>query len=121
MSITITTLTTIPTPDLNSPAWSLYLNSQSFNLTTLGGSKITLSLSDIDNFIYRKLAQQAIQTFIIAISALLIIILLFFTTTQKARRRIFIFNFLSLLFVCIRSIFDVINNCSQAGYGVGEN
>lgn len=59
--------------------------------------------------------------FILGFSVLLIIVLLLLTTAQKAQCVIFIFNFLSLLRICIRSIFNVAGDCTRAAYGIGEN
>jgi pheromone alpha factor receptor len=115
------TATSITTPNPTSAAWSNYLDSQSFNLTGLDGSPVTLSLADIDAFIHYLTAAIAVQGFIIGVSSLLIIILMLLTPTQKARRLIFIFNFLSLVLLCTRAILYVSNLCSQAGNGIGEN
>ena len=115
------TATSIPTPNPTSAAWSIYLDSQSFNLTGIDGSTVTLSLAEINGFTHFLLAEQAVQGFIIGVSSLLIIILLLLTTAKKARRLIFILNFLSLVFLCIRSILNVSNFSSQAMNGIGEN
>ena len=116
----MSTPTTIPTPNPTSAAWSIYIDSQPFNLTALDGSTVTISLSEVNAFIYYILAEQSVQGFIIGISSLLIIVLLLLTTAKKARRLIFIFNFLSVFFLCFRSIFNVANDCTALGYGIGE-
>ena len=116
----MSTSVTIPTPNPTSVAWNVYLDAQSFNLTALDNSTATFSLSDVNAIIYYYLAQTAVQGFIIGFSALLIIVLILLTPAKKARRLIFIFNFLSLLFICIRSILNVGGTCSQVTYGVGE-
>jgi pheromone alpha factor receptor len=110
----------IPTPDPNSPEWSIYLDSQPFNLTALDGSQTTLTLSMINSFATYNQRTVAIQGFALGFSSLLIIVLLLLTTAKKAKRAIFIFNFLSLLFLSIRSIFNLAIACTDLYHGIGE-
>jgi hypothetical protein len=84
----------------------------------LDGSQTTLTLSIRSS---SSSYGQSVQGFVLDFSSLLIIVLLLLTTAQKARRTIFIFNFLSLLFLCIQSIFNLCFICLQSFYGIGGN
>ena len=117
----LSSTTTIPKPDPTSADWSLYVDTQSFNLTGLDGAPTTLSLSTVNNFIYWLITQDAMYGFTIGFTGMLMIVLLIITTPQKARRPIFILNFLSLFFLCLREIFWLATGCLEIGYGVGEN
>src|SRR5437762_10909355 len=113
--------TTIPSPDPSSADWNLYVDNQSFNVTGLDGTPTTLALPDVNNFIYWLISQDAMFGFTIGFTGMLMIVLLMLTTSQKARRPIFIFNFLSLFFLCLREIFWLATGCLQIGYGISEN
>lgn len=112
--------TTIPTPNPTSADWSLYVDTQNFNVTGLDGNPMTLSLAAVNNFIYWLITQDAMYGFTIGATGILMIVLLILTTSQKARRPIFIFNFLSLLLLCLRETFWLATGCLEVGYGVGE-
>ena len=91
-------------PNPTSIPWNIYLDNQSFNLTGLDGTPITVSLTDINTVIIDEFKQDGVVGFIVGFTAMLMIILLLLTNREKARRPIFILNFLALFFLCFRSI-----------------
>lgn len=111
----------IPTPDPNSPAWNLYVDSQTFNLTALDGTQFQTSLVAVNQVTYSLLSQVAFFSFTVGFNGMMIIVLLLLTNRKKALRPIFIFNFVCLVLNCARNIIYISMFCSQYGYGVGEN
>jgi pheromone alpha factor receptor len=115
------TVVAIPTPNPTSAEWSLYVDSQTFNLTFIDGTQVPLSLTDINQFIYIMLSSMAAYGFEIGFTGMLMFVLVILTTGQKARRPIFILNFIALFLSCVRAILQVAARCTQYIYGVGEN
>jgi pheromone alpha factor receptor len=111
----------VPTPDPNSAAWNLYIDSQSFNLTGPDGTPVQVSLVDVNRTIYVFLSELAYFGFGVGFNGMLIIVLLILSDRKKARRPIFILNFVCLALNTIRYILDISIVCSQYVYGVGEN
>lgn len=112
--------TTTPTPDPLSPAWNIYLDNQSFNLTSLDGTPITLSLTEVNDAMYWIIAQTAGYAFTIGFSGMLLIVLGLLTTREKAKRPIFILNVLSLIIILFRSIVATVIECANYQHGIGE-
>ena len=111
----------VPTPDPNSAAWNLYIDSQSFNLTGLDGTQVQLSLVDVNQTTYSLLTQVAMFSFTLGFNGMLLIVLLILIDRKKARQPIFILNFVCLVLNTSRSIIVISIDCSQYVYGIGEN
>jgi pheromone alpha factor receptor len=110
----------IPSPDPNSPAWNLYIDTQPFNLTGLDGSQVTFTLSDVNANTYFVAAQTAITGFSVGFTGMLMIVLLILTDAKKCRRPIFIVNFINLFLLCLRSVLVLAASLKQEWYGFGE-
>jgi pheromone alpha factor receptor len=108
----------IPSPDPNSPEWSLYLDNQTFNVTGLDGSPTTLTFSGINAETYLVGVEAACAGFAIGFASMLFIVLLLLAQS-KVRKPIFCLNLASLLLVTIREIL-VISILCQPTVGVGE-
>jgi len=110
-----------PSVDPNSAAWNLYVDSQSFNLTSLDGTVTTLSLTDVNSNIYFLVTQTGLWGFTTGVTGATIVVLCILTTREKARRPIFVLNFINLIIMCLLGIFKLALYCSQFAYGIGEN
>lgn len=113
--------TPIPTPNPLSPAWNTYIDGQSFNVTGLDGSPVTLDFPDINGFIYGNIANAAVLAFNIGFSGMLMIVLLVLSNAKKARQPIFVLNFITLVVFCVRSIISLDLDCDVAWYGVPQS
>lgn len=113
-------VSTIPTPNPTSSAWSVYIDNQGFNLTSLNGNETTISLSVIDSWTKVLIAQTALYGVSCGATGLLMIVLLVYTDKKKTRQPLFIVNFLSLLVQCSRNIITIAENCNAQWYGVGQ-
>jgi len=110
----------IPSPDPNSVAWNIYIDTQ--NVTFIGpdGTPQNVSLSDINDNVYYMLTSIASYAFAIGVTGVLMIVLLMQADRKKARRPIFILNFAALFFVCLKAIVDVAGWCCRWLYGIAE-
>src|SRR5579871_6671008 len=108
----------IPTPDPNSAAWSLYLQSQKFNLTGLTGRPVTLSLSDIDNYIFENIKQTVTWAFSLGFASMLFLIIIPLTQGKQRRQPIYILNLISLFVIAFRSIL-AIKTLIGSYFGIG--
>jgi len=113
------TTTAIPSPDPNSSDWSIYLDNQSFNVTSFDGTPTTLAFPEINAFIYAVAAETAWAAFALGFGSMLFIVLLLVTPAAKVRKPIFLLNSLSLFLVAFRSICVVVYLCGSYD-GVGE-
>jgi pheromone alpha factor receptor len=112
---------TVPTaPDPNSAAWNLYIDSQSFNLTSLNGTQLQISLVDVNQVTYSLLTQVVMFSFTLGFNGMLLIVLLILIDRKKARQPIYLLNFVCLLLNTTRSIVVISVCCSQYIYGIGE-
>jgi len=110
----------VPTPDPNSAAWSIYLDNQSFNLTGLDGTPTTITLPELNTFIYSMKTSCAIQGFVLGFGSMLFIVLVALTRGERRRQPIYLLNLASLFFICWRAVLDLI--IFEGSYqGVGEN
>jgi len=108
----------IPSPDPKSIAWNQYINTQSFNLTTLSGTQKTFSLTDFDSFDNSHVTEVVMYAFALGFAAMLIIILVPLTPADKRRQPIFLLNIASLFLIVFRSVVAVILCCaSYRGFG----
>jgi pheromone alpha factor receptor len=112
--------TPTPSPDPMSPEWNIYLDNQSFNLTSLDGTPVTLTLTAVNDAMYFIIAQTAAYGFTIGFSGMLLIVLALLTTRDKAKRPIFILNVLSLIIILYRCIISVVITCANYEHGIGE-
>jgi pheromone alpha factor receptor len=110
----------LPTPNPTSPAWSEYIDNQSFNITGLNGKPLTLTFGEINHFYYNYMCEMTIFGFTVGSTGILMIVLLVSTDRKKARRPIFILNFLCLLLLCIREILFLAYLLKVECYGFGE-
>jgi len=109
----------IPTPDPTSVAWSLYIDSQSFNLTNVKGEAMTLSLDRLNNYFYASTVQAIFQAFILGFGAMLFIVLIALTHRERRRQPIYLLNLISLFLITFRAIVNLI--IATASYrGVGQ-
>lgn len=109
----------IPTPDPNSSEWNIYIDNQSFNVTGLNGEPTTLDFPMINAYIYQVAAESVVYAFQLGFAAMLVIVLLLLTSGKKRHQPIFILNLASLVFVCVRSIVDIIVLCASYR-GIGQ-
>jgi pheromone alpha factor receptor len=96
------------------------VDNQSFNLTSLDGTPVTFTLTEVNDAMYIFIAQTAGYAFTIGFSGMLLIVLALLTTRDKAKRPIFILNVLSLVIILYRSIVSVIIICANYEHGIGE-
>src|SRR5271154_2565002 len=109
------------THDPSSPAWSYYLdNTQSFNLTTLNGGTLNLSLIDVDEEIYYKLVANLFYGFSIGAIFITVIVQIMYWDFKKSKKPLFIINFVALIFQFCRMITVTALSQQQLYYGVGE-
>src|SRR5271154_668645 len=99
--------TSIPSPNPSSPAWSIYLDNQSFNLTTLDGSETTLNLSIVNAQTYQIGLVNAIYGITIGATAVTLIVVFIFADATKMRKPLFILNTLSLIIQFFRGVLSV--------------
>jgi hypothetical protein len=109
-----------PTPNPASPAWDRYVDGQNVTLIGPGGSPVVVTLTQLDESIYFILEIVASYAFSIGVTGILMIVLLVQIDRKKARRPIWILNFISLFFSCLRGIIYVADWLSRWGYGIGE-
>src|SRR5271170_3557998 len=98
------TATAIPSPNPTSRDWSIYVDNQSFNVTSLDGTPATLSFPDINDLVYTIAAEAACAAFALGFVSMLFIVLLLVTPSAKVRKPIFLLNLLSLFLVTFREI-----------------
>ena len=110
---------TRPTPNPTSPAWSEYVDNQSFNLTGFNGKTITITLGQVNHIYYRFMCSVVTYGFVVGFTGMLMIVLLILADRKKIRRPIFILNFLCLLLQCLRGIVSLISVLSVNVYGLG--
>ena len=113
------TTSAIPSPDPNSPEWSIYLDNQSFNVTGLDGSPTTLSFPEINAETYLVGVEAACAGFAVGFVSMLFIVLLLVTPAAKIRKPIFLLNLTSLFLVAFREIVVIAILC-QSTEGVGQ-
>lgn len=113
------TSTPIPTPDPNSRLWSIYIDSQSFNVTGLDGTPTTLSFGEINSQIYAVGAEAACAGFALGFVSMLFIVLLLITPAAKIRKPIFLLNLVCLFLVAFRELMIMIVSCASY-QGVGQ-
>src|SRR5271170_973743 len=113
------TTSAIPSPDPNSPEWSIYLDNQSFNVTGLDGSPTTLSFPEINALTYLIGVEAACAGFAVGFVSMLFIVLLLVTPAAKIRKPIFLLNLTSLFLVAFREIVVIAVLC-QSTEGVGQ-
>src|SRR5579862_2606090 len=100
--------TPIPTPDPTSPAWNIYVDGQSFNLTSLSGKPTTMTLPQLNAFIYSQRTSTLITAFVLGFGSMLFIILLALTKGERRRQPIYLLNLASLFLIVYRSIMNLI-------------
>ena len=108
-----------PTPDPNSADWSIFLDSQSFNVTSLDGTPTTLTFEELNDWIYLIGAETGVFGFGLGFVSMLLIILFIVTPAAKIRKPIFLLNVAGLFFVAFRSILALIIACASY-QGVGQ-
>jgi hypothetical protein len=113
-------MSAIPTPDPNSAAWSLYVDSQNITLIGSDGTPVNFTLTDLDSNIYFLLELTASYAFAIGVSGILMVVLLILLDQKRARRPVFVLNFLALFFTFLKAVITVSIYCSQWAYGIGE-
>ena len=108
----------IPTPDPTSPAWSEYVDNQSFNLTSLSGQPVTLSLFEVNDYLYTQTVAAIFQAFILGFGAMLFIVLIALTHGERRHQPIYLLNLASLLLIVFRTILNlIIITASYQGLG----
>src|SRR5271170_4750037 len=117
MSTTATSLV----PDPSSPAWSIYVDNQIFNLTAVNGQPVSLSLTEINDLALFGLREVALQSFTIGATGVTIIVLLIHWDSKKVRKPLYIINLLGPIILCVQNILSVSMLCQTYNYGVGEN
>src|SRR5579859_4668913 len=95
---------TIPPVDPASVAWNNYINSQSFNVTGLTGTPVTISFADIDSLAYERVTNGTVAGFAIGFCAQLFIVLLLLTPPNRRRLPIYILNMTSLFLLVFLNI-----------------
>src|SRR5579859_6952506 len=105
--------TTSPPPvDPTGAAWNNYVNSQSFNVTSLKGTPVTLSFPQIDSLAYLRTSTGIVAGFAIGFCAQLFIILLLLTPKERRRQPIYLLNMTSLFLLTFINICRAIIYCS---------
>jgi pheromone alpha factor receptor len=105
----------IPSPNPTSAAYSEYIDSQSFNVTSIDGTPLTVSFDELNSFINSVATQQAVYAFGVGFCGMLTVVLLLLTDRKKLRRPIYILNLTSLILYTFRSILQMITMCGVAG------
>lgn len=113
-------MSAVPTPNINSPAWSLYVDQQNVTLITGDGTPLNISLQEINENFYFDIEIAISYAFAVGVTSILMIVLLIVADKKKARHPVFVLNFLALFFLCIKGIINLAGECSQWAYGVGE-
>ena len=108
-----------PTPDPDSPAWSIFLDSQSFNVIGLDGTPTTLTFDEFNAWIYEIGAEAGVAGFALGFASMLLIILFIVTPAAKIRKPIFLLNVAGLFFVAFREMCSLIVLCASY-QGVGQ-
>jgi hypothetical protein len=106
------------TPDPTSLPWNDYINSQSFNVTSLDGTPTTLSFSDINSLQHDIVVDGIVRGFAIGFCSLLFIILLILTPSDRRKAAIFLLNMASLFLLTFFSILGCISDAATI-QGVG--
>src|SRR5579859_2207971 len=106
-------MTAKPIPDPNSAAWSLYVSTQSFNLTSLDGTPVTMRLTDIDQWIYYNTSEVISYAFAVGFASMLFIILLILSRIEQRRQPVFILNLASLFIIVFRGVVSCIALCAS--------
>jgi pheromone alpha factor receptor len=114
-------MSAVPTPNINSPAWSLYVDQQNVTLISADGTPVNVSLQVISDNIYFNMEIAISYAFAVGVTSILMIVVLILADKKKARHPVFILNFLALFFLCMKGIINLAGECSQWAYGVGEN
>jgi pheromone alpha factor receptor len=112
--------TAVPTPNPTSAAWSVFLDTQSFNVTGLDGTPTTLSLVDIDLYVYMMVVAGVVYGFCVGFVGMQIIVLVMLTDAKKMRRPIIVLNLVSLILFEIRALMNTIELCAPFFTGIGE-
>jgi pheromone alpha factor receptor len=114
-------MSAVPTPNVNSPAWNLYVDQQNVTLISADGTPVNVSLQSIDETFYFYIEVTISYAFAVGVTSILMIVLLILSDRKKARHPVFILNFLALFFQCLKGIINIAGECSQWAYGVGES
>lgn len=110
--------TTIPTPDPASASWNDYLNNQSFTVTGIDGTPVTLSFADVNELFYGYTSDGIVSGFTIGFCSMLFIVLLLITPPKRHRQPIFLLNIISLFLLVFKFICESISDCaSYSGIG----
>jgi hypothetical protein len=109
-----------PTPNILDPAWDVYLDSQSFNVTGPDGTPTTLSFPIIDSWIHLILLQGIENAFNVGFASMLMIVLAILTNPTKRKRSIFILNYGCLFILVLRGILGLVVLNEEQVYGIGE-
>jgi pheromone alpha factor receptor len=96
--------TSLPPVNPTSAAWNNYVNSQSFNVTSLKGTPITISFPDIDNLSYLRTTTGIVAGFAIGFCAQLFVILVLLTPPDRRRKPIYVLNMTSLFLLVFSNI-----------------
>jgi hypothetical protein len=113
-------MSAIPTPNIHSPAWSLYVDEQNVTLISADGTPTNISLAEINSNFYFVMEVAISYAFSVGVCGTLMIVLLILADKKKVRRPVFVLNFLALFFSCLKGIIVLAASCSQWLYGVGE-
>ena len=110
--------TSVPTPDPTSIPWNDYVNTQSFNVTGLDGTPVTLSLVDIDQLLKDYTTDGTVSGFATGFCAMLLIVLFLITPAKRRRQPICLLNILSLFLLIIKTVCaSIVSNASYSGVG----
>lgn len=110
--------TPIPTPDPKSVPWNDYINNQSFNVTGLDGTPVTLSFPEITSLQRSVIIDAIVRGFAVGFCSLLFILLLILTPSDRRKTAIFLLNMASLFLLTFDSILGCIIDAAsylQAG------
>jgi pheromone alpha factor receptor len=105
--------TTSLTPNPTSIPWNNYINSQSFNVTGLDGTPVTIGFSDINALQNGFLIDGIVRGFAIGFCSLLFILLLILTPSDRRKTAIFLLNMISLFLLTFFSILGCIVDASS--------
>lgn len=110
--------TSTPVSNPTSIPWNNYINTQSFNVTGLDGTPVTLSFTEIDQLSQSYTTDGIVNGFTIGFCSMLLIVLFLITPHKRRRRPILLLNVCSLFLLIVKSICICISdNASYSGVG----
>lgn len=110
--------TSVPAPDPTSASWNNYLNDQSFNVTGLDGSPVTIAFADVNQLLYDNTTDGIVSGFTIGFCSMLFVVLLLITPPKRRRQPILLLNILSLFLLAFKAVCgSIIDSASYSDVG----